>query len=131
MCTGTARDSGELRLPLGHRRKVEDADPALRKAFESANKQLDSLRHGAGSSSSRYRQLLAERASVYAKIDQMFAVPCALQALALTLTGKIDKFSASIGNLAASLSRELSTAVDAATEALGGTDAENACARRM
>ena len=119
------RVSGELRFPFGHRAKVEDADPALRSAFERASKKVDTMRHTELSSASGYRQALAERAAIYAKIDPEYSVPSALQALASTLTGKVDKFSASVGNLCASLQRELSVAIDATTETLGGTDAEN------
>ena len=125
MSTGLHRASGDLRLPQGHVAKVENADPALRLAFERASKRLDSVRHSEESSSSRYRQLLAERAALYGNIDPEYAVPSAFQALASTLTGKVDKFSASLENLCASLRRDLSSAIDATTEMLGGTDAGN------
>jgi hypothetical protein len=122
MSTGSHRASGEVRLPHGHRAEVENADPALRSAFERATKKVDSMRH---TKDPRYRQLLAERAAIYAKIDPEYSVPSALQALASTLTGKVDKFSASLGNLCASLQRDSYPAIDASTEMLGGTDAEN------
>ena len=125
MSTRSHRASGDLRLPHGHVEKVANADPALRLAFERASKRVDSVRHSKESSSPRYWQLLAGRAAIYAKIDPEYAVPSALQALASTLTGKVDKFSASLGNLCASLQRDLYAAIDASTEMLGGTDAEN------
>ncbi len=110
-----------MRLPYGERAEVENADPALRSAFERATKKVDSMRH---TEDPRYRQLLAERAAIYAKIDPEYSVPSSLQALASTLTGKVDKFSASVEYLCASLQRGFSVAIDAATETLGGTDAE-------
>jgi hypothetical protein len=78
----SVRATGELRLPQGASAKVEKADPALRSAFHRANKRLDSLRHVEETSSSRYRQALAERAAIYAKIDPEYAVASALQTLA-------------------------------------------------
>ena len=122
MSTGSHRASGEVRLPHGHRAEVENADPALRSAFERATKKVDSMRHA---EDPRYRHLLADRAAIYAKINPEYSVPSALQALASTLTEKVDKFSASFGNLCASLRRDLSSAIDATTEMRGGTDAEN------
>ena len=122
-CTSaeSTRASGELKLPWGHLKNVEMADPALRSAFKKASRRLDSMRH---TEDARYREVLAERASVYAKIDPEYAVPSALQALTSTLEGKFDKFSASIGNLCASLQRDVLDAVDATTETVAGTDAE-------
>jgi hypothetical protein len=72
MSTGSHRASGEVRLPYGHRAEVENADPALRSAFERATKKVDSMRH---TEDPRYRQLLAERAAIYAKIDPEYSVP--------------------------------------------------------
>ena len=122
-CTsaGSTRASGELKLPWGHLKSVEIADPADRSAFQTASKKADSMRR---TDDTRYWQVPAERASVSAKIDPKYAVPSALQALTSTLSGKFDKFSASSGNPCASLQREVFEAVDETTEKIAGTDAE-------